>query len=266
MQWRRRIIAYVITFVVIYLGVWMLLVFNHKALLFPRPPATYDTTLANLQQIQDKQGRRVHLQFRLLPDTKGVVLYTHGNATDIGRLGERRRFYESLGWSFCALEYPGYGVNQGALSVSACYDAMDAALAWLKREAPGLPLVLHGRSLGSGLACYAAAQGHGDGLILESAYRSAQRVLLPLRIFPVDYFNNQGLLPQIQQPLCVIHGVNDQVIAVSHGRYVAAHAPNLFQAHFIEGIGHNDLSLHDERVHNALSDYLNNLHLALNSK
>ena len=251
--------AYAIVISSMYVLFWTLLYFNHERLLFPVQPSSYAADLPDLQRIKDHAGREVLFQYRALPNAKGVVLYTHGNATDIGLLAERRQFYEAQSWSFCALEYPGYGISGEELSVQACYDAMDAVLAYLVDKAAGQKVVLHGRSLGSGLACYAAAQGHGDAVILESAYRSAQRVLLPIRIFPLDYFNNQARLAKIKQPLCVIHGALDNVIAVSHGQFLAAHAPNLHSKIILDKRDHNNIFLDDQGVQGALSAFLKDL-------
>lgn len=262
MEWRKKTIRVVAILGTGYITACLLLLLIEKRMLFPVPKPSYDQSLEHLHYTTDQQGREVIMRFRLMPNSKGVVIYAHGNATDIGRVGGRIEYYERLGWSVCALEFPGYGISTEALDPEACYHAFDAAVVFIRERAGALPLVFHGRSLGSGVAAYAAEQHECAGLILESAYRSAQRVLLPIRIFPWDYFDTQARIQNINQPVVCIHGEADQVIDVSHGIYLSKHVPHLHAACWLPNTGHNDLRLSDHRVHKVLSEFLASLSLA----
>jgi fermentation-respiration switch protein FrsA (DUF1100 family) len=106
---------------------------------------------------------------------------------------------------------------------------------------PPSRLVLYGRSVGSGPATDLAARVPVGGLVLESAFVSAFRVMTKVALLPFDRFLNLRHIRQVRAPVLVIHGTDDEVIPVSHGRrlYEAAAGPK--QALWIEGAHHNDV-------------------------
>ena len=186
-----------------------------------------------------------------------MFIYTHGNAVDIGHLADRRAYFESQKIAVCLVEYPGYGVSGGKATPSQGYAAMDAAYTYVEEQVDGqIPIIVYGRSLGSGLAMYAASRYPCAGVIFESGYRSAQRVLLPVRLFPWDYFDSQSLLTEVTAPILFIHGEQDRVVPFSHGVYMAAHAQNCFGHCWLADTGHNDIYLSRPQVHQQLQKFL----------
>jgi len=106
---------------------------------------------------------------------------------------------------------------------------------------PPSRLVLYGRSVGSGPATDLASRVPIGGLVLESAFVSAFRVLTKVSLLPFDRFHNLRHIRRVRAPVLVIHGTDDEVIPASHGRslYEAAGQPK--QALWIEGAHHNDV-------------------------
>jgi fermentation-respiration switch protein FrsA (DUF1100 family) len=183
-----------------------------------------------------------------LPNPRATltVLYAHGNAEDLGQLVPWLEELRRAGFSVLAFDYRGYGLSTGGpTSAAGATDDMAAvyhhAVSTLK--IPPSRLVLYGRSVGSGPATDLAARVPAGGLVLESAFVSAFRVLTRVSLLPFDRFHNLRHIRRVRCPVLVIHGTADEVIPASHGRrlYEAAGQPK--QALWIEGAHHNDVAL-----------------------
>jgi abhydrolase domain-containing protein 17 len=109
--------------------------------------------------------------------------------------------------------------------------------------------VVHGRSVGAGPALELAARRTVGGVIVESSFVSAFRVLTRIPLLPFDRFPNLRNMREVRAPVLVIHGVRDEVIPVSHGRRLFAAAPEPKLELWVEAAGHNDL------VHTAGAAY-----------
>jgi fermentation-respiration switch protein FrsA (DUF1100 family) len=183
-----------------------------------------------------------------LPNPRAAitVLYAHGNAEDLGQLAPWLEELRRAGFAVLAFDYRGYGLSTGGPpSAAGVTDDMAAvyhhAVSTLK--IPPSRLVLYGRSVGSGPATDLAARVPAGGLVLESAFVSAFRVLTRVSVLPFDRFHNLRHIRRVRGPVLVIHGTDDEVIPVSHGRrlYEAAGQPK--QALWIEGAHHTDVAL-----------------------
>ncbi len=125
-------------------------------------------------------GRELELFYRELGPDGPVELYVlalTGNAGRAermaGRTGGIVRAAEEAGEvriGVAALQHPGFGADRGGASVRASGQAAVEALAWLRERAGDRPIWIHGLSLGSAFALYAARQAGPEqvaGLILE---------------------------------------------------------------------------------------------------
>jgi pimeloyl-ACP methyl ester carboxylesterase len=103
---------------------------------------------------------------------KGVIVYLHGNGTDIGGTAEEAKtLARELDCHVIVPEYPGYGLAEGVAGEDTV-DATTHAAIRFACETMGAPLsrlILYGRSVGTGPAAAAAARlsrnysHHGDG-------------------------------------------------------------------------------------------------------
>ncbi|MEQ9550896.1 MAG: alpha/beta hydrolase [Coleofasciculus sp. G3-WIS-01] len=112
------------------------------------------------------------------------------------------------------------------------------------KEQLGVPpeqIIAYGRSVGGGSAVDLAARHPLAGLILESSFTSAFRVVLPIPILPFDKFPNLDKITQVNCPVLVIHGTADGTIPLSHGKRLFAAAPEPKRSFWVEGASHNDL-------------------------
>ena len=184
----------------------------------------------------------------LLPNPSApiTVLYAHGNAEDLGQVAPFLDELRRAGFAVLAFDYRGYGMSTGGPPTSA---GAASDIETVYRHAvetlkiPPSRIVLYGRSVGSGPASDLAARVPVGGLVLESAFVSAFRVMTKVTLLPFDRFDNLRHVRRVRAPILVIHGTEDEVIPVSHGRrlYEAAREPK--QSLWIEGAHHNDVAL-----------------------
>lgn len=212
-------------------------------LIFLPPPSSYGPGLEGLVMLPTSAGDTVAAQLSGEEGATTAVLFTHGNAEDIGHMQDFVGAYAGLGVAVLAVDYPGYGLGSGEPSELGAYAAADAALSYL--AARGFPpdrVVLHGRSLGGAVAVDLAVRHAVAGVILESTFTSAFQVMLPFGGLPGDRFTSLAKLPSVRCPALLIHGTRDEVIPFRHGqRLFEALPPERTRAWWVEGAGHNDL-------------------------
>ncbi len=182
-----------------------------------------------------------------VPASPGMptLLWSHGNAEDIGYLRQRFQRFHARGYGILAYDYPGYGLSEGKPDEAGCYDACRTAWDYLTAElkVPTDHIIIYGQSVGSGPAVWLASHETCAGLMLVSPLTSAFRVMTRIPIFPGDKFNNISRIGGIHTPLLVIHGDKDQIIAPWHGKKLYDKHPGPKQWLNIEGAGHNDIYL-----------------------
>lgn len=196
-----------------------------------------------------------------LPNPRAAVtlLYAHGNAEDLGQLAPWLEEIRRAGFAVVAFDYRGYGMSTGGPpSARGAVHDMEAVYRWVvdTLRVPPSRIVLYGRSVGSGPATDLAARVPIGGLVLESAFVSAFRVMTRVPVLPFDRFPNLRHVRRVRAPVLIVHGTDDEVIPVSHGRqlYEAVTAPR--QALWIDGAHHNDLPLvAGDRYWSALSAF-----------
>lgn len=181
------------------------------------------------------------------------LLFSHGNAEDLGEsLPFLMACAERTGLPTIGFDYPGYGLASQAAEPSerGCFEAAAAAWSHVRQSLPKARVVLFGRSLGSGPACYMAekAQRDGDeglaGLVLLSPLCSgiATQLGSAARLLRgIDLMCNIDRLPQLRCPVVVVHGTADRVVPCSHGRQLHALAQNSHTPLWVDGAGHNDI-------------------------
>eukprot|EP00923_Selenidium_pygospionis_P048772 GHVN01083805.1.p1 GENE.GHVN01083805.1~~GHVN01083805.1.p1 ORF type:complete len:404 (+),score=20.01 GHVN01083805.1:46-1257(+) len=176
-----------------------------------------------------------------------TLLFSHANAEDLGLIYSS--FVEmSLVWNVnvFAFEYTGYGLSTGEASEKNVYGDIEAAYKYLT-DHMGIEwenIVLYGRSLGSGACVHLATKFPVRGIILQSPLLSIHRVGLKLRCtLPGDMFANVDKIKSVRCPVFIIHGTNDNMVPVYHGRELYDSCKTAVYPYWVEGAGHNDLEV-----------------------
>ena len=116
-------------------------------------------------------GVCLHGLFVKQPASPTVVLYFGGNEFRIGTYGiDLARDFAWAGLSVLMMDYRGYGESQGRPAIKALKDDALAAYDYLaaRQDLTDRPIVIHGLSLGSFVATWAASQRPCAALVLES--------------------------------------------------------------------------------------------------
>jgi len=174
-----------------------------------------------------------------------AVLLLHGNGGD---LHERAAIAERLadeGYAVLQAEYRGFAGNPGSPSEQGLYADGRAALELL--ESTGLAVVIHGYSLGSGVAVQLASERACAGLILEAPFTSipsaaqARLPWLPVHSLIRDRYDSLSKIAGVHAPLLIYGGDGDRVIPNSHFRELCAAANEPRQLVTIKDAGHTGL-------------------------
>jgi len=215
-----------------------------KLIFFP-PRTGYVATAPGLVTFQTSKGESIAALNYPAQAGKPTLLYSHGNAEDIGGSVSLYQDWRDDGWGVLAYDYPGYGHSSGRPTAPSAERAIEAAWQFLTTDQGVDPasIILVGRSVGGGPSTSLLAKHRPAGLVLISPFTSAYEVRPPAQHFlPGNRFQNLKRVQKSDVPLLVIHGENDGIIPVSHGRAVFDASPSE-QKHFvaITDSGHNDL-------------------------
>lgn len=242
---KRMATLILMTFLLGFLGFWLLGVLFTNALIFHPPPAGYELE-APYRSAEMSDGTRIVYRIWENPAADRVLFYSHGNAEDLGNLDGVLPFYRDLGYTVVGYDYPGYGQSTGTPTVAGATEALETVVQTFSRERNLRPdqIILFGKSIGGGPTVAVAARRPVGGIILESTFSSIFQVPFPYARLPLDSFKNAQLLNDVDCPVLIIHGTEDRVIEPRHADTLYNAAQNPKKRMWIQGAGHNDLLFH----------------------
>ncbi|NJM57006.1 MAG: alpha/beta hydrolase [Synechococcales cyanobacterium RU_4_20] len=231
--------------------------FCSERLIFLPPPASYGKgDISRLLPVA--ADRSIALLSLPNPTAKLTLLYSHGNAEDLGHIRPKLELIRDSGYNVVAYDYEGYGLSDGKPTERNTYRAIEAVYHDLVhgQQIPPEQIVLYGRSVGGGPSLYLASRKPVGGLIVESSFVSIFRVLTRVPIVPFDKFPSLSRIRRVQAPVLILHGTADQTIPLWHGEALYAAAPGSKQALWVAGAGHNDIvEVAGDRYPQALRDF-----------
>jgi len=187
------------------------------------------------------------LQFRA-KNSKGVVLYFHGNAGDLSRWGTVTEYFVDLNYDVFIMDYRSYGKSTGTLSEAALYEDAQLCYNVLKESYPENQITVYGRSLGTAMATKVAANNNPKQLILETPYFSIMDVArIRFPFIPVSYILKYQLptyqfISDVSCSIHMFHGTDDYIVPFSSGEKLFNAAPkNRTTLSVIKNAGHNNL-------------------------
>jgi fermentation-respiration switch protein FrsA (DUF1100 family) len=216
-----------------YLALILFAAFRADSLIYQPPrPSTYSDDLNGLVRLRAADDTSIAALWLPNPGARHTILYFHGNGCDLGQEEPYLRELQRRGFAVLAWDYRGYGLSGGRPSEAKLYEDTRVVLSHLQTacNVPLSQIIAYGRSLGGGPAVELAAREPIGGLILESAFMSAFRVLTRWPIIPFDQYSNLRKLPQVDCPVLILHGTDDRVIPFYHGEalFAAVRSRKLF--------------------------------------
>jgi abhydrolase domain-containing protein 17 len=226
----------------IYACVCLYVFFFADQQIFLPGPSSYQDTSEILKLTTSDQ---IQLSAVYLPNPASIytILYIHGNAEDLGDIQPVLQQLRDIGFSVFAYDYRGYGTSQGTPSERNAYRDIATVYNYLTQKLRVSPqqIIAYGRSVGGASAVDLAARQPVAGLIMESAFTTAFRVVVPIPILPFDKFRNIGKIKTVKCPVLVMHGKADEVVPFQHGQQLFAAAPQPKRSLWVDEAGHNDL-------------------------
>lgn len=240
--WQRVVRSFFLIPVAVYLGIFLIGMFIPEKLIFRPPPPSYPDD-EGILKIQTFDGGTIAARFYENPAAQHTILFSHGNAEDLGHTHRFLLTLRDLGFNVLAYDYRGYGRSSGRATEENSYNDITAAYEYLveNRGVPSDRVIVHGRSLGGAVAADLASRKPVGGLILESTFTSAGRVLFGFRILPFDKFETINKIGKVASPVLIIHGRLDRTISFHHGEKLLDVANEPKYHFWVDGAGHNDL-------------------------
>lgn len=218
-----------------------LYLYQRKLIYFP---VAIDSAFVGEEITVDNQETRLH-GWVLNPGKANAVIYFGGNNEMVTH---RQEFFEDVfrGYSIYLINYRGYGLSQGRPSEAGLFAD---ALAIYDQIAPAHETVTaYGRSLGSGVAVYLAANRPLQKLILLTPYDSvasiAQRIypIFPVRLLIKDRFDSASRAGDIDIPVLIAAAERDREVEPRHTQALRQSFNRAAMTYVtIAGAAHNDI-------------------------
>jgi pimeloyl-ACP methyl ester carboxylesterase len=242
-------------------------------LAFPAPsgavPEPADFGLADGSIVSVTTADGIELRGWYLPPTGDVrsrapgLIWFHGNMETVGSIAPVLADFRPDGVGVLALDYRGYGESGGTPTEEGVYLDAEAAWSWLtdRAEIDSTRIAVYGRSIGSAVALYLAAERPVRAVILESPFTSGWEIarehyaLIPEGLVELG-LDNLERARRLSAPLLVIHGTEDLIAPFEMGQAVAeaGRAEHLL---VLEGAGHTSTYEEGgERYRSTVHDFL----------
>ena len=215
-------------------------------LMYPVRKASYQDS-ASIIKIKTTQQHLLSVLYLKAKSTTQkppyVLLYSHGNAEDLGTASTYLHHFTQKGFSLISYDYSGYGTSTGQPSEINTYHDIEAVYQYLTQtlKIPSHRIIAYGRSLGAGPTLELAQHHTLAGVIIEGGFINAFRVITHFPMLPFSPYQNLDKIDTINCPLLIIHAVNDRVIPLWHGQtlYARARPPKFY--FWAKDEGHNTL-------------------------
>ncbi|CAN1296006.1 Alpha/beta hydrolase domain-containing protein 17C [Linum perenne] len=187
-------------------------------------------------KLDTKRGNQVVAVYFKNPAASLTLLYSHGNAADLGQM----------------YDYSGYGKSTGKPSEQNTYADVEAVYRCLEEKygAKQEDVILYGQSVGSGPTLDLAVQlPRLRAVVLHSPIASGLRVMYPVkRTYWFDIYKNIDKIPLVRCPVLVIHGTSDDVVDWSHGKQLWELCQEKYEPLWVKEGNHCDLEMHPQYI------------------
>lgn len=252
MRWLAAVVGWGLA---VYAGLALYLyVFQERYIYFPELPSRrVDATPADIGltfetvTLNTPDGEKLAGWYIPAPAARGTLLYLHGNGGNIGHRLDPIGVFHRLRLNIFIIDYRGYGASTGKPSEEGTYQDALAAWNFLTQRKHVRPerIILFGESLGGSIAARLAARHTPAGLVVYASFTSVPdlaKALYPM--FPASRlaryrYDTQAALKQVNCPVLILHGREDEIVPFSHGQALLGAANEPKRLVELRG-GHND--------------------------
>ncbi len=227
------------------------LYFAQERLLFPAAALPADHQFTFAQRFEEVRipvpGAVLDALYFPQENARGLVFFLHGNAGNVETWTTGLDFYRRVGYDLFMLDYRGYGKSTGSVRSEEELKA-DVRAAWdaIAPRYSGRPIVIYGRSLGTGLAASLARDVRPALLVLVSPYASlagaAKRAYPLAPEWLLKYpLRTDEIIGEVTSPVMLLHGRDDALIPYADSERLASRVRVPVDVVIVDGAGHNDI-------------------------
>lgn len=221
------ILAAAVIVYIIFVGV--LFVFQSRLIYFPERDLTADPSDIGLEfeavTLAASDGVALSAWFIPSEESRGTVLFCHGNAGNISDRLDSLLIFNRLGLDVLIFDYRGYGESQGTPDEAGTYRDAEAAWRYLleTRGVDPSRIIVFGRSLGGAVAAWLAERHDPAMLILESSFVSLADIggrvypFLPIGLILRHRYETAAYLAGVSSPVLVVHSFDDETMPYDQG-------------------------------------------------
>lgn len=181
---------------------------------------------------------------------KGAVIYFHGNRRNVEHYAKFVTNFTKQGYDVWMMDYAGFGKSTGKLSEQKLYADAKQVYKLVHSRVAADSIIIYGKSLGTGIAAYTAANNNCKRLMLETPYYSVSK--LASYYFFMYPFGNMSkykiptykFLQDVKAPVTIFHGTEDGTVPYTHAK--------LLEKEFKPG---DELISIKDGEHNNLNDF-----------
>lgn len=247
--------------IVLYVLVLIYLYFYQESLLFPAEQLPQDYTFlidypyeeifisveGEKKSGQESVTDHIHALHVKQANPKGLLFFLHGNAGSLKTWATDLEFYERVNYDLFILDYRGYGKSSGRItSQEQLVNDVSKAYEYISPSYADKPIVIYGRSLGTGLATILAKKFIPELLVLVSPYSSMvdvakkQYPFVPSSLLRYPLRTDQ-MIAQVESDMVLIHGEDDTYIPISHSQKLLSLLRNNTELVTVANAGHSDI-------------------------
>jgi len=190
-----------------------------------------------------------------------TLIYFGGNGDELSYMVDMANKF--AGWSVVFVNYRGYGLSEGKPSEENLFaDSLEIYDYVVNRtDVDKTKMVVTGRSLGTGVATYVAANRVLAGVILVSPYDKLSSPgkeaypFLPIEMLLKHNFDSISRAPTIKTPLLMLIATEDTVVSPLYSKKLAAKWGGEVLLQEIENENHDSI-LNNEKLWGKIGNFL----------
>lgn len=277
--WGKVVVAYATVQLLMFIGLYLFICprFNEplvNSILFH--PNHREQHHEEIMTISDVKAEEVSIPvgdavvnglFYRVDPAPDVVLFSHGNASDIDNRFPKIKAMVDCGISVLAYDYRGYGKSTGEPSIRGVIEDGTAAYDFLTNQKNYTPqnIVLYGESVGTGVSTEIARKRKCKAIILESGFTSPERRakekisflnLYPSFLMMEPTLDNLDYARGKHPPLLLFAGKLDTMIPSHHSETIFAQATEPKELVVGPNSSHNDFSQDWELYTSSLEAFI----------
>ena len=211
--------------------------------------------------LEHSNGEKINTLFFPAEESKGLVIYFHGNSKNLQHWGKYLPDVIDRGFDIVAIDYRGYGKSDGDVSESNMYEDGLLVYNWAKKNHPDKKIILWGRSLGTAIASHLSKDKTAEKLILETPFYNMPELVktrFPLLLIPVELkykFPNNTNIENNNITTYIIQGTKDNIVPFKSAQKLQRILETDDHFFTIKGAGHKNLHKFND-YHSVLDEIL----------